>query len=78
MNLHEIPAFTQNFSIDLTSCVPTSNDALCTITKSESLKQNPEKKYFQKIAFSFVLFFFFFRMSRPSGNLVIATELLIA
>ena len=26
----------------------------------------------------FFFFFFFFRMSRPSGNLVIATELLIA
>ena len=51
MNLHEIPAFTQNFSIKLTCCVPEAVMMLyCTITKSE-VKKLSEKKYFQKIVF---------------------------
>ena len=32
MNLHEIPAFTQNFSIKLTCCVPEPEMMLCVRT----------------------------------------------
>ena len=60
-------------------CSCTSNDAVCTITKPESSKKIQRKNIFKKSHFSFCcIFFFFFRMSRPSSNLVIATELLIA
>ena len=51
MNIHQIPAFTQNFSTKFSCCVPElhSNDAVYTITKPESLKKSREI-FFQKIA----------------------------
>ena len=77
MNLHEIPAVAQNYSIKLTCCVPQPVMMLCTITKPESLKIR-RKNIFKNSYFSFLLLlFFFFRMARSSGNLVVATELLI-
>ena len=76
MNLHEIPAFAQNFSIKFTCCVPEPVIMLYVLLLSQKVKKNPVKIIFKKLHFS--LLFFFFRMSRPSGNLVIATELLIA
>ena len=52
MNLHEVPAFTQNFSIELTCCVPEPVIILYvhTITKPESLKKSREN-FFQKNSF---------------------------
>ena len=64
MNLHQIPAFTQNFSIKFTCCVP--EEAVVTITKPESLKIQ------KKIICISLSFFFFFCCC-----LVIAMVLLI-
>jgi len=49
-------------------------EAQCTTTKPESLK-NPK---FKKLHFSFLLYFFFLRMTQHSSNLVEVTALQIA
>ena len=56
-------------------CSRPCNEAICTLTKPES-KKNQEKKQFQKI--EFLLSFIFFRLTQASGNLVAVMELFIA
>jgi len=50
MNLHEIPAFTQNYSMKRTCCVPEAVMMLYldTVTKPKNKNKIQRKKYFPK------------------------------
>ena len=48
MNLHEIPAFTQNFSIKFTCCAPEPVMMLYVLQLSQKVKKKNREKVFSK------------------------------